>query len=196
MSIIGDRTWLLTSTTYGSWLPGDERGFVSPVRDTATGRYSLRNLAGTPCEHSIPGLAAFAAGRSGNLAISLNGKQAAVVTTQFLETATYRRWRLLACAVMATHFHALLTVSGDPDPATLLRDLKSYASRALNRQWSKPASGTWWTQSGSRRKKTGEPAIRAAVAYVWNQPKCLARHADAQIPHEWLERQSQGERPA
>jgi hypothetical protein len=28
-----DRFWLLTWTTYGTWLPGDERGFVSEVRD-------------------------------------------------------------------------------------------------------------------------------------------------------------------
>ena len=28
------RYWLLTSTTYGTWLPGDERGFVGRVWDT------------------------------------------------------------------------------------------------------------------------------------------------------------------
>ncbi|HYH63802.1 MAG TPA: hypothetical protein VD866_03795 [Urbifossiella sp.] len=27
-------TWLLTSTTYGTWLPGDRRGSVTSVRDT------------------------------------------------------------------------------------------------------------------------------------------------------------------
>jgi hypothetical protein len=30
-------TWLLTSTTYGTWLPGDERGFVGRVRDVRVG---------------------------------------------------------------------------------------------------------------------------------------------------------------
>ena len=28
-----DRYWLLTWTTYGTWLPGDARGFVSNVAD-------------------------------------------------------------------------------------------------------------------------------------------------------------------
>ena len=28
-----DRYWLLTSTTYGNWLPGDPRGFVSTIHD-------------------------------------------------------------------------------------------------------------------------------------------------------------------
>ncbi len=27
------RHWLLTSTFYGTWLPGDRRGFVGRVRD-------------------------------------------------------------------------------------------------------------------------------------------------------------------
>jgi hypothetical protein len=32
-----DRYWLLTRTTYGTWLPGDVRGFVSRVRDLRRG---------------------------------------------------------------------------------------------------------------------------------------------------------------
>ncbi len=28
-----DRHWLVTSTTYGTWTPGDDSGFVSRVRD-------------------------------------------------------------------------------------------------------------------------------------------------------------------
>jgi hypothetical protein len=30
-----DRYWLLTSTTYDTWLPGDERGSVTRVKDGA-----------------------------------------------------------------------------------------------------------------------------------------------------------------
>jgi len=31
MTLAFDRHWLLTWTTYGTWLPGDARGFVSPI---------------------------------------------------------------------------------------------------------------------------------------------------------------------
>lgn len=31
------RCWLLTWTTYGTWLPGEDRGFVSPVRSSNYG---------------------------------------------------------------------------------------------------------------------------------------------------------------
>jgi hypothetical protein len=75
---------------------------------------------------------------------------------------------------MANHTHLLVGVPGDPDPETLLRDFKAYASRALNRRWGKPTSGTWWTESGSKRKKEGELAIREAVVYVRDQPYSLA----------------------
>jgi hypothetical protein len=53
---------------------------------------------------------------------------------------------------MNNHFHIVAGVLGDPDPHDLMRDFKSYASRRLNRNWAKPESGTWWTESGSVRK--------------------------------------------
>jgi hypothetical protein len=32
------RYWFLIWTTYGTWLPGDDRGFVSPVRSSSFDR--------------------------------------------------------------------------------------------------------------------------------------------------------------
>ena len=98
--------------------------------------------------------------------VYLTADQAAVVLAQLQETAAYRGWFLLAAAVMRNHVHLLVGVSGDPEPDTLLRDFKSYASRALNKRWEKPASGTWWTEGGSKRKREDVPA---AVQYVQEQ---------------------------
>ena len=53
-----DRYWLLTSTTYGTWLPGDSRGFVSNVADE-TGRGVRHNERGTPCDSNLPALRAY-----------------------------------------------------------------------------------------------------------------------------------------
>ena len=70
--------------------------------------------------------------------------------------------------------HCLLVgVPGDPDPDLLLRDFKSYGSRALNHRWPKPASGTWWAESGSKRKKADDAAVRSAIEYVRDQPNPL-----------------------
>jgi REP element-mobilizing transposase RayT len=102
--------------------------------------------------------------------VFLNHEQAAVLLAQFQETTNYRGWLLLAVAIMANHFHIVVGVPGDPDPEKLLGDFKSYGSRALNRRWGKPVGGTWWTESGSKRKKAGDAAIRDAVEYVRTQP--------------------------
>ena len=54
-----DRCWLLTSTTYGTWLPGDRRGFVSNVGDKA-GSWVRHNLPGTPVDEHMEELEGYA----------------------------------------------------------------------------------------------------------------------------------------
>jgi REP element-mobilizing transposase RayT len=103
----------------------------------------------------------------------LTAEQAVILADQFAETASYRRWQLLAVAVMANHVHVVVGVTGDPDPAKLLHDFKSYGSRALKANGQEPSGGRWWTDSGSRRKLTDETAVRAAVEYVRSQHKAL-----------------------
>ena len=166
-----DRHWLLTWTTYGSWLPGDDRGSVSPVRD-APGSRRKHNRPGTDYDPPLPGLIRSARGLLKSPPIRLTPAQAEVVFQQFQQTAKHRGWALLAVAIMRTHIHIVVGVPGDPDPHTILRDFKSYASRALNSSWTKPA-GRWWTESGSKRKLPDQPDVIAAVHYVAHQPAPL-----------------------
>jgi REP element-mobilizing transposase RayT len=70
---------------------------------------------------------------------------------------------------MPNHFHAVVIALNEVDSEDILGDLKAYASRRLNKNWGKPTSETWWTESGSQRPKKTEPAIRNAVRYAWNQ---------------------------
>jgi REP element-mobilizing transposase RayT len=163
-----DGFWLLTWTTYGTWLPGDRRGFVSNVRD-GEGAEIRHNIPGTPYDADVPGLERAARAAMKGPPIYLDGDQAGVLLGQFRETATYRGWELRAAAIMANHVHLVVGVPGDPDPAVLLHDFKSYGSRALNRRWTKPPNGTWWTESGSRRKLPDEAALLAAIEYVRRQ---------------------------
>ncbi len=75
---------------------------------------------------------------------------------------------------MANHFHLVVSAAEEVPSTALLRDFKSYAARALNQQWPKPASGTWWTESGSRRPLPRDEAVEAAIHYVRNQANILA----------------------
>jgi REP element-mobilizing transposase RayT len=167
------RHWLITSTTYGTWLPGDERGFVSTV-ENHPGPRVRHNQPGTAYDADMPKLRESAQHLLKGSPIRFNVEQAEVVAAQFRETAAWRGWDLHALAVMANHFHVVISASDEVHSSAILRDLKSYAARALNHRWGKPEGGTWWTESGSRRPKDSEQALEAAIRYVlYGQPNAL-----------------------
>lgn len=184
--------WHFTSTTYGIWLPGDERGFVSTVNnyrpedvEKKISQTRVRhNQPGTDYDRQMPGLKRSAKQLLKCDPIYLNAEQAQAVLAQFQETCTYRHWMLLATSVMSNHFHAVTWAPDDVDSEEILGDLKAYASRRLNKMWGKPLSGTWWTESGSQRAKENEPAVRNAVRYAWNQHGYFCRYlADEARPY-------------
>lgn len=164
-----DRFWLLTWTTYGTWLPGDRRGFVSPVSDATLGKRVKHNIVDTAYDADVPSLRKEATANLKCGPIYLNATQARAVFDQLQETATHRNWLLLATAIMRNHIHVVVGVPGDPGPEVLLRNYKAYASRRLNKNWPKPESDTWWTKSGSKRKLPAEQAVIDAAAYVRDQ---------------------------
>lgn len=165
-----DRHWLITWTTYGSWLPGDERGFAGTViENVELNSRKIENRPNTPFLADKIELRRFAASQLKCDPIYLTGRQAEQIAEQFAETAAYRGWKLYAFAIMSNHVHIVVGVNGDPEPPSILRDFKSYASRKLNQTWDKPASETWWTESGSKRKLKDEAALRAAIEYVRDQ---------------------------
>ena len=167
-----DRYWFITSTTYGTWLPGDPRGFVGFHRDEAGSRI-IHNMPGEPFDANLPRLATEARAVMRFPAIYFRMEHAEALLTQFQETSTFRGWLLLAVAIMTWHFHLVVGVEGDPDPERILGDYKSYGSRALNRKFGKPASDTWWTASGSKRKLKTEADVAGGVQYVREQESPL-----------------------
>src|SRR5262245_58229427 len=114
-----DRFWLLTRKTYGNWLPGDPRGFVSIVAD-GDGKGARHNIPGTPYSAGQPALRAYMEKRLVGGPVSLCAEHAAPLLAQFQETARYRTWQLLAAAVLTDHVHLVVGVLGDPEPEELL----------------------------------------------------------------------------
>ena len=167
-----DRVWFLTWTTYGTWLPGDRRGFVSPKFEGLAPE-RRNNAVGVPYDRARPELRQLVMANLKGPPVYLTAEQAQIVRVQFEETARFRGWTIAAGAVMSNHVHLLVGVSGDPEPANLMRDYKSYASRTLNRQFSRPESGTWWTEQGSKRKITSPRHFDAVTQYAANQNRPL-----------------------
>lgn len=167
-----DRYWLLTWTTYGTWLPGDRRGFVSNVQD-GPGSEVRHNIPGTSYDADDERVRQRALDNLVGEPVWLTAEQADTVVEQFRQTAAYRGWSLRAVAVMANHVHLVVGVPSDPNPAKLLHDFKSYATRALKAHGQTAAGARWWTESGSRRKLPDERAVNAAIEYVLHQHRPL-----------------------
>lgn len=82
----------ITSTTYGQWLPGDERGFVSNVQTGGEHR-EKHNRFGTRIDAGMPGLKRSAKEAMEGAPVFLNVDQATMLVEQFRETADIRTGR-------------------------------------------------------------------------------------------------------
>jgi REP element-mobilizing transposase RayT len=170
--LMESRHWLITSTTYGTWLPGDARGFVSNVRfpDDSLDRH---NKYGAEYDNDHPRLQELARKRMKGSPIDFTKQHAGVILAQFLETTEIQQWHAHAIAIMNNHFHIVASALETIPSKKILQSYKSYASRALNSNFPRPDSETWWTESGSRRPLRGEAALAAAIAYVLQQQNPL-----------------------
>ncbi len=174
-----DRYWFLTNTTYGTWLPGDQRGFVGRVwehreDDDEEERRIEHALHETPYDTNIPKLELASQSLMKGTPIVLSKEQAEVVLDQFRETALIRHWELMAVSIMFNHFHIVVGVMGDPKPGKILGDFKSYATRTLSKKFGTPLSETWWTERGSKRKIKDEVSLNSRVIYtLYKQPNPL-----------------------
>ncbi len=187
-----DTFWLLTWTTYGTWLPGDRRGFVSHVRGQ-DGHGLRHNRPKTHYDRDLPGLEHYARQKLKGAPVYLSPDHARLVCDDFRGTAAFRGWLLMAVAVMRNHVHLVVAAPHSVSPDRLFQIFKSYASRALNRHFPAPASGTWWTASGSRRRLPDEKAVRAAIAYVRNQEYPLITCLGDQEPEQKPRRKPESE---
>lgn len=165
------RRWLLTWTTYGTWLPGDARGFVSPVQDES-GRQVIHNVHGTPYDADMPRLRAYAQRIQKQPTVWLTSQQAEMIGHQFRETAQARHWHLHAFAIMSNHVHLVVEADEEMSAGKLLGDFKAYTTRKL-RALANSSDARFWTEKGSTRLLPNDQALENAVHYVAEQEKPL-----------------------
>ena len=168
--------WLVTSTFYGQWLPGDPKGSVTNVRDRrpddpATSVRLEHDQPGEDYEGGMPGLHRAARAQLKGPPVCLDMAQAEQLLEQLHETAAYRHWELCAVSIMFNHVHIVVKAPSEAGKSELLRDFKSYGARRLNRRFGPRESGTWWTDGGSCRPIRN---LAAAIYYVCHrQPNPL-----------------------
>lgn len=164
-------TYLLTWTTYGSWLPGDARGYVSFTPGTEH-EYVIHNVPGEPYDFDHSDLREHASTLQRGPTVLLGVTHARVCVESFRETARSHGLCIGAGAVMTNHVH-LVVQPESREGAQLLNLFKGVSSRQLTQQFGHPIGAKWWTRHGSRRALPDDRAVGAAVEYVWNQPSRL-----------------------
>ena len=140
--------FFLTWTTYGSWMPGDARGW-------ADDRGAIREPNAR--------LARVAAGLMRGTSVVLTCAQRDTVERVIHEHCDFRGWTLHAATCRTTHVHVVVTAA-ERTPDEVLGSLKARCSRQLSHRAKGPR--TWWTRGGSRRRIYDTRSLENVVMYV------------------------------
>jgi REP element-mobilizing transposase RayT len=140
--------YFLTWVTYGTWLPGDGRGWVE---------YKF----GWRMPNPIRELEARA--RMTEDACVLAPEQRRIVEAQIAETCAHRGWTLHAVNCRSNHVHAVVSANV-LSPKKIRVDLKAWATRCLRA--SDPKCENWWAERGSIRYLNGEESLHDTTFYV------------------------------
>ncbi len=147
--------FFLTWTTYGTWLPGDERGWTDKP-----GQFR------EPDEHRRQAALRLMT----EPALTLDVEQRRLVEATIADHCRIRGWQLHAVNARTCHVHAVVTAPGR-SPDDVMEQLKAWCTRRLKERerLMNPSTGPrlkWWTQGGSGRWLNDVPSLESAVVYV------------------------------
>ena len=144
--------YFLTWTTYGTWLPGDDRGWVKEGQGFQLPNWRIehearRKLSESPCV--------------------LDEQERRLVEDTIRCHCEFRKWSLHAVNCRTNHVHVV--VSAATSAGAVMSQLKAWCTRRLNehrKAKSDVCRENWWTEGGSKRFLNDETSLEAAVVYV------------------------------
>lgn len=162
--------YFLTWTCYGTWLPGDDRGWT---------KWHKGMLLPQPL------LAAWCLGKMAETPVMLDEVQRELVEATINEHCGIRSWHLHAANCRSNHCHCVVTAP-DYDGEQVRDQFKSWCKRKLKEHQlsgAAPAARSndvapnrtaravplrehWWTAKGSVRHLYDEESLEAAIAYT------------------------------
>jgi REP element-mobilizing transposase RayT len=142
------RAFLLTWTTRGSWIHGDERGSWQAIRGQPRADFIARSQQ-PPVQRGLV----------------LPPPARATAEVAMRRVCDHRSWLLHAMQVRSNHVHVVVSAPDTP-PEAIMRQLKSWATRAVRESGLVGAEDPVWTRHGSTRYLWKEDAVRRAVLYV------------------------------
>jgi len=161
-----DRDWFhVTGHTYGTWLPGDPRGWA-----TRHGRTESQ----MPRRYELdPDLSSAAAERTsrlmGRAPVRLSPVARQIALDSMVAAFTFHTIEVACCAVGETHFHALVHDPGG-NPRHWVGIAKKESARRLSSAGLVEPGGVWAVRSHARR-------MTSPAQFSWTL-RYIARHGD------------------
>jgi REP element-mobilizing transposase RayT len=141
--------YFITWTTYGSWLPGDDRGWTLRGKGPQLPDF-YRQLSTVL--------------RMSEDAVRLNSVQRMAVEDTIRRHCQIRGWLLHAVSCRTNHVHVVVSAPVHPDTA---RDqFKAYCTRKLNELNTGPSRERWWTERGKNERIDDIEGLDTVVQYV------------------------------
>jgi REP element-mobilizing transposase RayT len=141
--------FLITWTTYGTWLPGDARGW----RERSHGVKQARPQLETWCRN-----------KQVHDAVLLRECDRRAVEDACREHCVYRGWELIAVNARTNHVHVVVVAGVSPQA---VRDqLKANCTRRLRLQADPLIAERTWSRGGDCQVLPNEKALEDAVMYV------------------------------
>jgi len=157
--------YFLTWPTYGTWLPGDERGWVQYRRGMRLPDPILKREA---------------AARMTEDACCLNAEQRRLVETTIADHCRVRGWTLYAVNCRSNHVHVV--VAANRDPKEVREQFKAWCTRRLKAREQESRHGlsapaeidetireNWWAERGSAIYINDEEGLEAVIHYVLDE---------------------------
>ncbi len=141
--------YLITWSTYGTWLPGDERGWNRKGEPETLPADKMREELAYAEMKELPFL------------LSETDRKAVEETVR--KHCEIRNWELHAVNARSNHVHVVVTASGY-QPDTVARQFKAWCTRRLKREH--PGRKKFWTEGASRRWINHEDDLVDAALYT------------------------------
>jgi hypothetical protein len=143
--------YMVTFTTYGTWLQGHKRGYV---KDGTTFEESKELLKANKEAQTDPRFV-------------LTDKEQKLVRDAFLDEAKVLGQEIYAISVSPTHVH----ITGGEIDGTIETATARYKIRATKKLRDNGINGKIWTKGFDKRFCLDEGALRARIEYVKRQEK-------------------------
>ena len=141
--------FFITWTCYGTWLPGDERG------------WHHRGTGGVQPANELFKTAAEAKMRESEFLLSNDDRKVVEATVE--EHCKIRGWILHRVNARSNHVHVVVTATGFA-PETVRDQLKAWCTRKLKPQHQDRER--FWTEGASCRSINHEDDLEAAIEYA------------------------------